>query len=97
VDLEHHPELLQRPDFAARAAGWFWKSHGLNELADKARTYEDFDKISNVINRGDPAKPSLHQKERRDAWDYAKKGLKVDGQPAPAKANPPANPNTPMT
>jgi putative chitinase len=26
--------LLELPRDAARSAGWFWKAHGLNELAD---------------------------------------------------------------
>jgi putative chitinase len=81
IDLENHPELIERPDVAAEAAAWFWQTHGLNELADKANSYEEFDKISNVINRGDPDKPALHQQERRDAWDRARKAL--------IRANPP--------
>ena len=34
LDLLEHPELLALPEYAARSAGWFWKTHGLNELAD---------------------------------------------------------------
>jgi hypothetical protein len=51
LDLEHHPELMQRPDIAAQVSAWFWQRNGLNELADKANSYEQFDKISNIINR----------------------------------------------
>lgn len=29
------PELLQTLEYALDSAGWFWKKHGLNELADK--------------------------------------------------------------
>jgi putative chitinase len=32
--LLEHPELLERPFDGCMAAGWFWQSHGLNELAD---------------------------------------------------------------
>lgn len=34
VDCIEHPELLESPLLAARSAGWFWKTHGLNALAD---------------------------------------------------------------
>lgn len=34
VDCIEHPELLEEPLLAARSAGWFWKTHGLNTLAD---------------------------------------------------------------
>jgi putative chitinase len=34
VDLIEHPELLEVPALACRSACWFWKTHGLNELAD---------------------------------------------------------------
>lgn len=34
LDLEHQPELLELPENACRSAAWFWKTHGLNELAD---------------------------------------------------------------
>ena len=34
VDLVSEPELLGTPELAARSAAWFWKRHGLNELAD---------------------------------------------------------------
>lgn len=34
VDCVEHPELLEAPLMAARSAGWFWATHGLNKLAD---------------------------------------------------------------
>lgn len=34
LDLLAQPELLEQPLNACRSAGWFWKSHGLNQLAD---------------------------------------------------------------
>ena len=34
IDCVEHPEILETPANACRSAGWFWKSHGLNELAD---------------------------------------------------------------
>jgi len=35
VDFLNNPELLEKPIFAALSSAWFWKSRGLNELADK--------------------------------------------------------------
>jgi len=35
IDCVEHPELLEEPEHAARSAAWFWRSHGLNQLADK--------------------------------------------------------------
>lgn len=34
LDAENNPPLLEQPANACRSAAWFWKSHGLNELAD---------------------------------------------------------------
>ena len=48
VDLIGNPELLESPEFACRSAAWFWKNHGLNELADKG----DFKLITKRINGG---------------------------------------------
>jgi putative chitinase len=47
-DFLGSPELLELPYDAARSAGWFWRLHGCNELADRG----DFDGVSDVINRG---------------------------------------------
>lgn len=48
VDLIAQPELLAEPALAARSAGWFWRSHGLNNLADVG----DFELITRRINGG---------------------------------------------
>ena len=48
VDLLVEPELLERPDLAARSAGWFWDSRNLNELADRG----DARGITKRINGG---------------------------------------------
>ena len=34
VDLIANPDLLGQSPLAARSAGWFWQTHGLNEQAD---------------------------------------------------------------
>jgi putative chitinase len=48
LDLNLFPELLEQPMYAARSAAWFWKTHGLNELADVG----DQVKITRRINGG---------------------------------------------
>jgi len=48
IDLLSTPELLEEPVLAARSAAWFWKSRGLNDLADKG----DFKLITKRINGG---------------------------------------------
>lgn len=46
VDLVADPSLLESPELACRSAGWFWKTHGLNELSDTER----FDVVTRKIN-----------------------------------------------
>lgn len=48
IDCVQFPDLLEQPAEACRAAAWFWKSNGLNELADKG----DFHRITKIINGG---------------------------------------------
>lgn len=48
LDLLTHPELLEEPENAARSAGWFWKGHGCNGLADQ----QLFSAITRRINGG---------------------------------------------
>lgn len=48
IDCLNKPELLEEPENACRSAAWFWKTHGLNELADK----QEFRKITRIINGG---------------------------------------------
>lgn len=48
LDLVNHPELLETPPVAARSAGWFWQTRGLNELADA----DKFGSICKKINGG---------------------------------------------
>jgi len=47
-DYEDQPNLLAHPEHGFRAAGWFWKSRGLNELADVG----NFKLITKRINGG---------------------------------------------
>jgi putative chitinase len=39
VDLLSDPNKAAEPEYACLTAGWYWKTHGLNELADQ-REYE---------------------------------------------------------
>lgn len=34
IDFEKHPTRLAEPKYAAKAAAWWWRTHGLNALAD---------------------------------------------------------------
>lgn len=71
VDFEASPELLEKPEFAALSAAWFWKVHGLNELADG----EDFEGICDIINIGRKTRregDSNGYAERLALWHQAK-------------------------
>jgi putative chitinase len=55
LPLESNPDVLVEPRPAALAAGYFWKSRGLNELADDRNDDnddEDFVQITVTINGG---------------------------------------------
>lgn len=58
------PELLEQPEDGCRAAGWFWKTRGLNMLADEG----DFDRITKRINGGQNGR-----EDRRALWAIAKR------------------------
>jgi len=74
LQLESEPTLLEEPDHASLSAAWFWKSHGLNELADAggAGDEEDFETISIRINGGRAGLES-----RKKYWQAAKDALGV--------------------
>jgi len=46
--LAHNPVMLERRELAARSAGWYWWSRGLNAFADAGM----FEKITRRINGG---------------------------------------------
>lgn len=48
VDLVGNPDLLLEPTFAARSAGWFWKSNALSAFADTG----DIKGMTKKINGG---------------------------------------------
>ena len=47
-DLTSNPDRLLMPVNAALSAGWFWKTNGLNEIADRG----DIRRMTQVINGG---------------------------------------------
>lgn len=48
VDFVMNPDLVSTPKYAALTAGFFWSTHGLNELADA----KDYVKMTKKINGG---------------------------------------------
>lgn len=66
LDLISKPELLELPQWAAASAAWFWKSNGLNTLADNG----EFVKITRRINGG-----LTGQEDRMALYDRALKVL----------------------
>ena len=84
-----HPELLRAPGpEAADSAGWFWQSHGCNELADACRldaTPEQIDgtfrALTRRINGG-----AAGLADRLAYWDRARDALGHTPQPGPVEA-----------
>jgi len=73
LPLEEQPDLLIQPAAAALSAAWFWKSHGLNELADDTNDdndTQDFCTITKRINGG-----TVGLRERIAFWGRAKSVL----------------------
>jgi putative chitinase len=66
IDCVTNPELLCEPVNACRSAAWFWKSHGLNELADAG----NFERITRRINGGING-----QADRLALWEVAKREM----------------------
>ena len=48
IDIVNNPDLLLEPIFAARSAGWFWKSNNLASFADSG----DLEGMTKKINGG---------------------------------------------
>lgn len=63
LDFIADPALLEQPENACRSAGWFWKMHRLNELADVG----DFEHITRRINGG-----TNGMADRLAHWERAK-------------------------
>jgi putative chitinase len=58
LDLVGHPDLVATPEVGFRTAAWFWRTRGLNALADAKK----FDAITRRINGG------YNGKRERDAY-----------------------------
>ncbi len=75
LDALAQPDLLSAPEGAARAAAWFWREHGLNQLADDTAGpdgFRPFDEISRRVNGG-----SSGLDERRAYWRRTRLALGI--------------------
>jgi putative chitinase len=77
-DLVANPDLLERPELAAKAATWFWKRHDLNSYADRG----EFRAVAAIINTGRASGTPNHWLERLHFYDVAKRVLS-SGPPVP--------------
>ncbi|APG04942.1 chitinase [Luteibacter rhizovicinus DSM 16549] len=68
VDFVHSPTLLEREDYASLTAGWWWKAHHCNEIADS----RDFIALTRKINGG-----LTGIDDRKLRWERAKFELGV--------------------
>lgn len=80
-DLVSNPDLLTRPDLAAKAATWFWTQHDLNSYADKS----NFKAVAAIINTGRADGAPNHLTERLHFYDRAKRVL-ASGAGVPSKS-----------
>jgi len=73
TDLASNPDPVKQPQYASLTAAYFWKSNGLNELADTP-TNEKFTEITKRINGG-----TVGLEEREAYWAKAREvfGLTV--------------------
>jgi putative chitinase len=65
VDLVNKPELLERPDIAAKAAVWYWKTR----VANKVDSFKDTRGVTKTINPG--LKHLDQRKEKQQAFQIA--------------------------
>lgn len=68
IDLLINPDLALEVSVGFRIAGWFWKSNGLNPLADKKL----FTEISKKINGG-----TIGMEDRKKYYEAALRALEV--------------------
>ncbi|MEO8018985.1 MAG: glycoside hydrolase family 19 protein [Pseudomonadota bacterium] len=75
VDFASTPDLMLEPRHASMSAAWFWRTRGLNELADDRSDdddSEDFRQITRVINGG-----LNGLAERLDFWAAARRAFGI--------------------
>lgn len=58
LPLEEQPELVERPDIAAKVAVWFWK----NQVAPKVNNFNDTAQVTKPINSGLKGLDDRHNK-----------------------------------
>ena len=80
-DFEADPEALERPEWAALSAAWYWHSRGLNALADQGA----FETITRRINGG-----LNGQADRVKRWERCKAVLVFAPDAPPLPAPPPS-------
>ena len=68
LDLENKPDRAADPEVGCQIAGWFWVTHGLNDLADAGK----FAEITKRINGG-----TNGQASREEYWKKAKDAMSV--------------------
>lgn len=71
VDLIGHPYLLEKPQYAALSAAWFWAYQDLNTLADVG----DIQNIGSLINTGRRGRAPKGAPERLAIYQVALKAL----------------------
>lgn len=69
VDLVQHPDLACLPEIGSRIAGWYWQTHGCNELAD-VQDLHHFLAITHAINGGENG-----EADREAHWKRARAAL----------------------
>jgi putative chitinase len=69
VNLLSNPDLLLQPQYGIKAAGWFWKEHGLDRFDDDY----DVTRETRIINGGEHG-----LKERQALFNQALKALQED-------------------
>lgn len=67
LPLIDEPQLLEQAEHAAQSAAWWWKAHGLNELADAGKISD----IGSIINTGQPGRVPAGAAERKTLYDIA--------------------------
>ncbi len=71
INLEARPQLASsNPEIGFKVSIWFWKSHGLNGLADK-NSSDSFKRITRIINGGYNGLA-----DRQKYWSRARRVLK---------------------
>lgn len=74
VDFVDTPELLETWDYAAISAGYFWKTNGVNQLADKLGGPDEYERFKAIVKRVNGGYIGLA--ERWELYNIAKRVIK---------------------